>query len=170
MPTRSKPLIGIIMGSDSDLLTMREAAAICAEFDVPHEIRIVSAHRTPRFMARYAGTARSRGIKIIIAGAGGAAHLPGMIASLTELPVIGVPVKTKALDGLDSLLSIAQMPAGIPVATVAIGNARNAGLLAIQILALASPPLRKRLAAYRQGMTRLSRAKDSRLARSKGKA
>jgi 5-(carboxyamino)imidazole ribonucleotide mutase len=169
MRKQAKPLVGIIMGSDSDLLTMREAASVCTEFGISHELRIVSAHRTPRFMTRYAGTARSRGIKVIIAGAGGAAHLPGMIASLTELPVIGVPVKTKALDGLDSLLSIAQMPAGIPVATVAIGNARNAGLLAVQILALGNLGLRKRLATYRQGMTRLSRAKDSRLIRGKGK-
>jgi len=167
MASQPKPLVGIIMGSDSDLLTMRDAAAVCTEFGVPHELRIVSAHRTPRFMARYAAAARERGIKVIIAGAGGAAHLPGMVASLTDLPVIGVPVKTKALDGLDSLLSIAQMPAGIPVATVAIGNARNAGLLAIQILALSNRGLRNRLGRYRQGMTRLSRAKDAKLTRGK---
>lgn len=165
MATQPKPMVGIIMGSDSDLLTMHDAAGVCTEFGVPHELRIVSAHRTPRLMARYATGARRRGIKVIIAGAGGAAHLPGMVASLTELPVIGVPVKTKALDGLDSLLSIAQMPAGIPVATVAIGNARNAGLLAIQILALGNRRLRSRLAKYRQSMTRLSRAKDSKLMR-----
>lgn len=124
------------MGSDSDLPTMQEAANVCEEFGVPYEIKITSAHRTPRFMASYAEGAHKRGIKIIIAGAGGAAHLPGMAASHSPLPVIGVPIRSKALEGIDSLLSIVQMPAGIPVATVAIGNAKNAGLLAMEILAI----------------------------------
>src|SRR5262245_44156536 len=130
-----KPLVGIIMGSDSDLPTMQKAADALAEFGVPFEIKVVSAHRTPDDMARYAKSEARRGLKVIIAGAGGAAHLPGMTASHTPLPVIGVPIESKALKGLDSLLSIAQMPAGIPVATVSIGNGRNAGLLAVRILA-----------------------------------
>src|SRR5262245_40705772 len=129
--TVTLPLVGIIMGSDSDYTTMKEAADICQEFDVTFEIRIVSAHRTPHDMMDYAETAHARGLRVIIAGAGGAAHLPGMVASLTPLPVIGVPIQSKALNGLDSLLSIVQMPSGVPVATVAIGGARNAGLLAI---------------------------------------
>ena len=124
-------LIGIIMGSDSDLPTMTAAIAICEQFNVPHEVAIVSAHRTPERMVEYAQTAHKRGLKVIIAGAGGAAHLPGMVAALTPLPVIGVPIQTKTLQGIDSLYSIVQMPAGIPVATVAIGNATNAGLLEI---------------------------------------
>ena len=130
----SQAEVGIIMGSDSDLETMREAAKALDEFGVAYEIRIVSAHRTPDAMAEYARTARTRGLKVIIAGAGGAAHLPGMTAAHTILPVIGVPVASKALSGVDSLYSIVQMPGGVPVATVAIGNARNAGLLAVQIL------------------------------------
>ncbi|MCE2787074.1 MAG: 5-(carboxyamino)imidazole ribonucleotide mutase [Bacteroidota bacterium] len=127
--------VGIIMGSDSDLEVMQEAAKVLEAFNVAYEITVVSAHRTPERMMEYAKTARERGLKVIIAGAGGAAHLPGMVASVTSLPVIGVPVKLKALDGMDSLLSIVQMPAGVPVAAVAINNAKNAGLLAVQILA-----------------------------------
>lgn len=132
----SRPVVGVIMGSKSDLDTMRAAADALAEFGVPFEMRVVSAHRTPHAMVEYAESARPRGLLAIIAGAGGAAHLPGMVASLTTLPVIGVPIQTKALGGLDSLHSIVQMPAGIPVATVAIGNGRNAGLLAVRILAV----------------------------------
>jgi 5-(carboxyamino)imidazole ribonucleotide mutase len=155
-----RPLVGIIMGSDSDLPTMRLAAEVCDEFNVPHEVRVVSAHRTPLDMARYARTAARRGLRIIIAGAGGAAHLPGMVASHTPLPVIGVPIETKALKGLDSLLSIAQMPAGVPVATVAIGNGRNAGLLAMRILAAHDLKLRARLVQFMTRMARESRAKN----------
>jgi 5-(carboxyamino)imidazole ribonucleotide mutase len=128
------PTVGIIMGSKSDLETMEQAAKVLEEFGVSYEIKVVSAHRTPDAMVEYAKSARGRGLKVIVAGAGGAAHLPGMVASLTTLPVIGVPIQTKALGGVDSLYSIVQMPAGIPVATVAIGNARNAGLLALRIL------------------------------------
>jgi phosphoribosylaminoimidazole carboxylase PurE protein len=142
------PLVGVIMGSESDLETMQGAADVLAEFGVPYELRVVSAHRTPEGMVEYAKTARSRGLKAIIAGAGGAAHLPGMVASLTTLPVIGVPVPTKHLGGVDSLHSIVQMPAGIPVATVAIGNSRNAGLLAIRILATSDKDLAARLESY----------------------
>lgn len=159
-----KPLVGIIMGSDSDLPTMQQAADTLAEFGIAFEIKIVSAHRTPDDMARYAKSASRRGLKVIIAGAGGAAHLPGMTASHTTLPVIGVPIQSRALKGIDSLLSIAQMPAGIPVATVAIGNARNAGLLAASILATADAALTKRLSAFRQKMAKDSRNKNKRLA------
>ncbi|MGC8871644.1 MAG: 5-(carboxyamino)imidazole ribonucleotide mutase [Caldimicrobium sp.] len=144
--------VGIIMGSDSDLPVMKEAAEVLEEFGVPYEITVVSAHRTPERMYEYAKTAEERGIEVIIAGAGGSAHLPGMTASLTTLPVIGVPVMTKALKGMDSLLSIVQMPAGIPVATVAINNAKNAGLLAIQILSLKYPELKEKLKKYRAKM------------------
>ncbi|MGC8966511.1 MAG: 5-(carboxyamino)imidazole ribonucleotide mutase [Caldimicrobium sp.] len=144
--------VGIIMGSDSDLPVMKEAAEVLEEFGVPYEITVVSAHRTPERMYEYAKTAEERGIEVIIAGAGGSAHLPGMTASLTTLPVIGVPVMTKALKGMDSLLSIVQMPAGIPVATVAINNAKNAGLLAIQILSLKYPELKEKLKKYRAQM------------------
>ncbi len=142
------PLVGIIMGSDSDYPTMKQASEILKDFDIPHEIKVVSAHRTPDDMAQYAKTAAGRGIKVIIAGAGGAAHLPGMTASYTSLPVIGVPVQSKSLSGLDSLLSIVQMPAGIPVATVAIGNAKNAGLLAVRILATSDELLSKKVEEY----------------------
>lgn len=145
-----KKLVGIIMGSDSDLPTMHGAITICREFAIPHEVQIVSAHRTPEHMTEYARTALDRGIKVIIAGAGGAAHLPGMVASMTPLPVIGVPVPSKHLQGLDSLYSICQMPKGIPVATVAIGNSENAGLLAVQILAIANPKLSHQVQLYRQ--------------------
>ncbi len=147
-----KPLIGIIMGSDSDLSIMQEAAKVLDQFKVSYELTVVSAHRTPKRMVAYATAAEDRGIKVIIAGAGGAAHLPGMVASLTTLPVIGVPIKTKSLDGLDSLLSIAQMPAGVPVATVAINNAHNAALLALQILSLSDQTLAKKIKKYRSEM------------------
>jgi 5-(carboxyamino)imidazole ribonucleotide mutase len=160
---KNRPLVGIIMGSESDWPTMKSAADTCAEFGVPCETRVVSAHRTPVDMARYARTAAGRGLKIIIAGAGGAAHLPGMVASYSSLPVIGVPVQSKALQGLDSLLSIVQMPAGVPVATVSIGNGRNAGLLAVRILALVDPALDAKLRVYSRRMARLSRAMNRNL-------
>lgn len=144
--------IGIIMGSDSDLPTMKSAIVICEEFGINYEVEIVSAHRTPLRMVEYAQNAHKRGLKVIIAGAGGAAHLPGMVASLTPLPVIGVPVQTKQLQGVDSLYSIVQMPRGIPVATVAIGNAENAGLLAIRILASQQPQLLKKVEIYSQNL------------------
>lgn len=146
------PLIGIIMGSDSDLPTMEAAISICETFGVPHEVAIVSAHRTPKRLVEYATTARDRGLKVIIAGAGGAAHLPGMVASLTPLPTIGVPVASKHLQGIDSLYSIVQMPGGIPVATVAINNAKNAGLLAIQMLAIQEEELLDKIEQYRQDL------------------
>ncbi len=146
-----RPLVGVIMGSQSDWETMKQADEVLTEFGVAHECRVVSAHRTPALMAEYAGTAVARGLEVIIAGAGGAAHLPGMVAAQTVLPVIGVPVQSKALNGLDSLLSIVQMPKGIPVATVAIGaaGAANAALLAVSILAITRPDLRAKLEAYR---------------------
>ncbi|MEA5533902.1 5-(carboxyamino)imidazole ribonucleotide mutase [Crocosphaera sp. XPORK-15E] len=153
--TDSSALIGIIMGSDSDLPTMKAAIAVCQDFDIPWEVAIVSAHRTPEKMVNYAQTAHERGLKVIIAGAGGAAHLPGMVASLTPLPVIGVPVPTRHLQGVDSLYSIVQMPRGIPVATVAIGNAQNAGLLAIQILASHNPALLAQVQQYRQTLKQM---------------
>ncbi len=145
------PLVGLIMGSTSDWDTMKRAAEMLDRFDVPYETRVVSAHRTPDLMAEYASTARGRGLEVIVAGAGGAAHLPGMVAAHTVLPVIGVPVQSAALNGLDSLLSIVQMPKGVPVATVAIGTAGavNAGLLAVAILATSRPPLADRLQSYR---------------------
>src|SRR5689334_7076228 len=142
------PVVGIVMGSDSDLPTMRGAAEICEQFGVRYELRIVSAHRTPDDMAEYGRWAHERGLNVIVAGAGGAAHLPGMLAAHTPLPVIGVPVGTEWLRGMDSLLSIVQMPAGVPVATVAIGNARNAGLLAVRILAASDPELLRRMLDY----------------------
>jgi len=149
--TQAPPLVGIIMGSVSDWETMKHAAEALERFDVPHERNVVSAHRTPEWMAEYARTAESRGLEVIIAGAGGAAHLPGMTASHTLVPVIGVPVQSKALNGLDSLLSIVQMPGGVPVATMAIGTAgaTNAGLLAVAMLAVRRPELRERLRAFR---------------------
>ncbi|ACD66272.1 MAG TPA: 5-(carboxyamino)imidazole ribonucleotide mutase [Sulfurihydrogenibium sp.] len=143
-------MIGIIMGSDSDLPVMSKAAVVLDKFEVPYEITIVSAHRTPDRMCQYAKTAEENGIKVIIAGAGGAAHLPGMVASLTHLPVIGVPVKTSSLSGLDSLLSIVQMPAGIPVATVAINNAENAALLALSILSTFDKNIADKLKQYKE--------------------
>ena len=141
------------MGSDSDLPTMEKAIAVCRDFDVPYEVAIISAHRTPERMVDYARNARTKGLKVIIAGAGGAAHLPGMVASLTPLPVIGVPVTTRQLNGVDSLYSIVQMPRGIPVATVAIGNAQNAGLLAVQILATENFQLQNKVEDYRQQLS-----------------
>lgn len=154
------PKVGIIMGSDSDWPTMKLAADACAEFNVPYEARVVSAHRTPADMALYARSAVARGLKVIIAGAGGAAHLPGMVASFTPLPVIGVPIESKSLKGMDSLLSIVQMPAGVPVATVAIGNGRNGGLLAVRILAANDAGLRQRLVEFMTRLARESRAKN----------
>ncbi|MCG3149780.1 MAG: N5-carboxyaminoimidazole ribonucleotide mutase [Verrucomicrobiae bacterium] len=158
-----QPVVGVIMGSDSDLPTMKAAAEVLAEFGVAHEVRVVSAHRTPNDMARYAWSAEERGLRVIIAGAGGAAHLPGMVASQTTLPVIGVPIESRALKGLDSLLSIAQMPAGIPVATVAIGNGKNAGLLAVRILAASNAGLRRKVAKYQRRLAAESRAKNKNL-------
>jgi 5-(carboxyamino)imidazole ribonucleotide mutase len=151
------------MGSDSDLPTLQGAIDALNEFDIAHEVRVVSAHRTPHDMADYATHAHERGLRVIIAGAGGAAHLPGMVAAYTPLPVIGVPVQTKTLNGLDSLLSIVQMPAGVPVATVAIGGGKNAGLLAVQMLASHDPALQARVIAYKAQMADASRAKNDHL-------
>lgn len=155
MSQLAAPLVGVIMGSQSDWVTMREAAGILDQFDVPHEAKIVSAHRTPEWMIQYAQSAESRGLEAIVAGAGGAAHLPGMVASLTVLPVLGVPVPSKALSGLDSLLSIVQMPGGVPVGTLAIGvaGAKNAALLAVRILANSRPELRQKLHEFHQQQT-----------------
>jgi 5-(carboxyamino)imidazole ribonucleotide mutase len=158
-----QPLVGIIMGSDSDLPVMNEAADILKEFNVPFEMTIVSAHRTPQRMMEYAQTAEARGLEVIIAGAGGAAHLPGMVASITPLPVIGVPVQTTALQGLDSLLSIVQMPGGVPVATVAINNAKNAGILAAQILGVKFPDIREKVKAYKTHLQQMVMEKVSKL-------
>jgi 5-(carboxyamino)imidazole ribonucleotide mutase len=155
--------VGLIMGSDSDWATMRGAAEALDEFGVPYEVGVVSAHRTPQRMLAYAEQAASRGLKVIIAGAGGAAHLPGMVAAATPLPVIGVPVPLKYLDGLDSLLSIVQMPAGVPVATVSVGGARNAGLLAVRILGASEPSLLQRMAAYQESLKDLVLEKDAAL-------
>jgi 5-(carboxyamino)imidazole ribonucleotide mutase len=157
------PLVGIIMGSDSDLGVMQGAVDVLEEFSVPFEVRIVSAHRTPDLLVEYATSAVERGLRVIVAGAGGAAHLPGMTASSTPLPVIGVPVPLERLDGLDSLLSIVQMPTGIPVATVAIGNARNAGLLAVRILGATDAALRERVVAQQRDMNEVIRGKDEKL-------
>ena len=158
-----KPLVGIIMGSDSDLPTMQGAADVLAEFDVAYEMRIISAHRTPDEMYEYAKSAASRGLKAIIAGAGGAAHLPGMTASMTSLPVIGVPVPAKHLDGLDSLLSIVQMPKGIPVATVAIGNAANAAHLALRIIGSSDTDVAKKIDTFSESLRDMVIEKDSNL-------
>jgi len=163
MKKTPRPLVGIIMGSDSDWPTMEAAWQVCTEFGVPCETRVVSAHRTPDDMFAYAKTAQRRGLRVIIAGAGGAAHLPGMVASQTTLPVVGVPVESKSLKGLDSLLSIVQMPGGIPVATVAIGGGRNAGLLAVSIVALGDARLSTRLAAFRRKLAAESRARGRKL-------
>jgi 5-(carboxyamino)imidazole ribonucleotide mutase len=163
------PRVGVIMGSDSDWSVMADAAAALAEFDIPAEVRVVSAHRTPQVMFDYARTAADRGLQVIIAGAGGAAHLPGMVASATPLPVIGVPVPLAPLDGLDSLLSIVQMPAGVPVATVSIGGARNAGLLAVRILASSDPELRARIVAFQGQLAEAVQAKDAALQERQGK-
>jgi 5-(carboxyamino)imidazole ribonucleotide mutase len=162
----TEPTVGVIMGSDSDWGTMKAAADALAEFDVPHEVRVVSAHRTPDAMLGYARDAAGRGLRVIIAGAGGAAHLPGMVASLTPLPVIGVPVPLRHLDGMDSLLSIVQMPAGVPVATVSIGGARNAGLLAVRILGATDAGLRSRMASFQDSLRTLVEEKDAALRRS----
>ena len=157
----TEALVGVIMGSDSDWSVMSAAAEALAEFDVPHEVRVVSAHRTPLGMADYAQHAAERGLKVIIAGAGGAAHLPGMVASLTPLPVIGVPVPLRYLDGMDSLLSIVQMPGGVPVATVSIGGARNAGLLAVRILAAGDAALTERMRAFQAALADSVSEKDA---------
>ncbi|MCC7105039.1 MAG: 5-(carboxyamino)imidazole ribonucleotide mutase [Chloroflexi bacterium] len=155
------PLVGIVMGSDSDLATMRAAIDALAEFNVLSEVRILSAHRTPYEMLEYARTAASRGLRVIVAGAGGAAHLPGMLAAATPLPVIGVPVPITQLVGVDALLSIVQMPTGVPVATVAIGNARNAGLLAVRILGSADPTLQAAMQRYQERIAETVRTKDA---------
>jgi 5-(carboxyamino)imidazole ribonucleotide mutase len=159
----TRPVVGILMGSDSDWPTMKGAADACAEFGVAHEVLVISAHRTPQDLSRYAAGAQRRGLRVIIAGAGGAAHLPGVTAAFTTLPVIGVPIESKALKGLDSLLSIVQMPSGIPVATVAIGGARNAALLAVQILALGNPALQQKLTGFKARLASESRAKNRNL-------
>jgi 5-(carboxyamino)imidazole ribonucleotide mutase len=156
----ANPLVGVIMGSDSDLEVMRPAVDVLAEFGVAFEVRVVSAHRTPDVLYEYASSAADRGLRVIIAGAGGAAHLPGMTASMTPLPVVGVPVPREKLDGLDSLLSIVQMPAGIPVATVGIGEARNAGLLAVRILAATNPELRRLIEGFQSELAEAVREKD----------
>ncbi|WP_423792807.1 5-(carboxyamino)imidazole ribonucleotide mutase [Methanocaldococcus indicus] len=155
--------VGIIMGSDSDLPVMKDAAEMLEKFNIPYEITIVSAHRTPDRMYEYAKTAEKRGIEVIIAGAGGAAHLPGMVASITHLPVIGVPIKSKALKGLDSLLSIVQMPPGVPVATVAINNAKNAAILAAEILAIKYPEVREKVIRYKEELKNMVEEKAKKL-------
>jgi 5-(carboxyamino)imidazole ribonucleotide mutase len=166
--TQYQARVAVIMGSDSDWSVMSEAADALAEFDIPAEVRVVSAHRTPQVMFDYARGAADRGVEVIIAGAGGAAHLPGMVASATPLPVIGVPVPLARLDGLDSLLSIVQMPAGVPVATVSIGGARNAGLLAVRILASSDAALRARVVAFQDELAESVKAKDAALQERQG--
>ena len=161
--SESTPVVGIIMGSDSDWPVMEAAATALAEFGVPYEADVVSAHRMPKEMVAYAESAADRGLRVIIAGAGGAAHLPGMVASLTPLPVIGVPIPLSQLDGLDSLLSIAQMPAGVPVATVAVGNARNAGLLAVRILATSQPELLAAMVDFQASLRETAMEKGARV-------
>lgn len=158
-----KPLVGILMGSDSDWPTMKLAADACTEFGIGSDAHVMSAHRSPEDVAKFAREAHTRGLRVIIAGAGGAAHLAGAVAAQTPLPVIGVPIETKALGGLDSLLSTVQMPSGVPVATVAIGGARNAGLLAVQILATADAKLRERVVEFKARLAEESRAKDRKL-------
>ncbi len=159
----SEPLVGVVMGSDSDWPVMEAAAAALAEFDVAHEVDVVSAHRMPRQMLAYGEQAGARGLRVLIAGAGGAAHLPGMLASVPPLPVIGVPVPLAHLDGLDSQLSIVQKPAGVPVATVSVGGGRNAGLLAVRILAVSAPALRQRMVDFQTGLGDAARAKGAAL-------
>ncbi|SHK58446.1 5-(carboxyamino)imidazole ribonucleotide mutase [Pseudonocardia thermophila] len=159
----SDPVVGVIMGSDSDWPVMEAAAEALDEFEVPYEVGVYSAHRTPQRMLDYAASAADRGLRVIIAGAGGAAHLPGMVASATTLPVIGVPVPLRTLDGLDSLLSIAQMPAGVPVGTMAIGGARNAGLYAVRILAATDPELRAKVVSFQSELASSVLAKDAAL-------
>jgi len=161
----AKPLVGILMGSDSDWPMMKAAANVCADFGVPCEAKVISAHRTPRDLETYATSARNRGLRVIITGAGGAAHLPGVTAAFTTLPVIGVPIQGKALDGLDSLLSIVQMPPGVPVATVGINAAKNAGLLAMQILGAADSRVAGALDKFKVKLAKESRAKNQSLAR-----
>ena len=160
---KNKPLIGIVMGSDSDWPTMEAAHQISLDFKLPCEVKVLSAHRTPEDMANYAKSAHKRGIRVIIAGAGGAAHLPGMVASYTPLPVIGVPVESKSLKGMDSLLSIVQMPGGIPVATVAIGGAKNAGILAASIIGSSDAKVRNAIIAYKTELAKQSRKRGSKL-------
>ena len=163
------PVVGVVMGSDSDWPTMEPASQVLADFDVAHEVDVVSAHRMPQAMLAYGESAASRGLRVVIAGAGGAAHLPGMLASVTPLPVIGVPVPLRVLDGMDSLLSIVQMPAGVPVAAVAVGNARNAGLLAVRVLAAGegayAEGLREAMVEYQRGLEETARAKGEALRR-----
>jgi 5-(carboxyamino)imidazole ribonucleotide mutase len=169
MTNGPRPRVGVIMGSDSDWSVMADAATALDEFGIANEVRVVSAHRTPDVMFDYARGAADRGLEVIIAGAGGAAHLPGMVASVTPLPVIGVPVPLARLDGLDSLLSIVQMPAGVPVATVSIGGARNAGLLAVRILGASDPGLRARIVAFQAQLSDTALAKDAALQQLRGK-
>ncbi|UTX52803.1 5-(carboxyamino)imidazole ribonucleotide mutase [Leucobacter aridicollis] len=161
--SESAPLVGVIMGSDSDFNVMEDAVLMLREFGISHEVEVVSAHRTPDKMVSYAREAAGRGVRVIIAGAGGAAHLPGMVASMTSLPVVGVPVPLARLDGMDSLLSIVQMPGGIPVATVSIGGAKNAGILAARILATSDDALRAKLDEYAQGLTDMVAEKNAAL-------
>lgn len=161
--SETRPVVGVIMGSDSDWPVMKAAAEALDEFDVAYEVRVVSAHRTPHAMLAYADSAAGRGLKVVIGGAGGAAHLPGMVASATPLPVIGVPVPLSHMDGMDSLLSIVQMPAGVPVATVSVGGARNAGLLAVRMLGIEDESLRARMRDYQVDLERLVAEKDARL-------
>jgi 5-(carboxyamino)imidazole ribonucleotide mutase len=161
--SKSKPLVGILMGSDSDWPTMKAAADVCAQFGIASEAKVISAHRTPKDLEQYAGKAHERGLRVIIAAAGGAAHLPGVTAAFTTLPVIGVPIESRSLKGLDSLLSIVQMPPGVPVATVGIGAAKNAGLLAVQILSVGSERLQKALVEFKQKLAEESRAKNKNL-------
>lgn len=158
-----EPIVSVVMGSDSDWSVMADAATALTEFGIPHEVEVVSAHRTPDRMLQFGKDAAARGIRVIIAGAGGAAHLPGMLASMTTLPVIGVPVPLSKLDGMDSLLSIVQMPAGVPVATVSIGGARNAGILAARILAVSDPELSEKLAGFAVGLADLVAQKNATL-------
>ena len=162
------PVVGVVMGSDSDWRVMSDAAQALNEFEVPHEVRVVSAHRMPHEMLEYGATAADRGLRVVIAGAGGAAHLPGMLASVTPLPVIGVPVPLAHLDGMDSLLSIVQMPAGVPVATVSVAGARNAGLLAVRILAASDTELRGRMSRFQESLAETAREKGRRLGESLG--
>jgi len=161
----SEAVVGVVMGSDSDWPTMSGAAEVLMEFDVAHEVRVVSAHRTPKEMLAYGAEAAERGLRVLIAGAGGAAHLPGMLASVTPLPVIGVPVPLKHLDGLDSLLSIVQMPAGVPVATVSVAGSTNAGLLAVRILAASDETLQKKMRDYQTALNERAKSKDADLRR-----
>jgi 5-(carboxyamino)imidazole ribonucleotide mutase len=169
-----QPLVGVVMGSDSDWPVMEAVSTVLDEFDVPHEVDVVSAHRMPREMLEYGLKAAERGLRVLVAGAGGAAHLPGMLASVTPLPVIGVPVPLQHLDGMDSLLSIVQMPAGVPVATVSVGGARNAGLLAVRILAAGdseqASALRQRMSAFQAELNAQATAKGERLRRSRGRS